>query len=134
MNITLDRDCYFNCRLLVSSHSAQIKTNTNRLNHKYFKYSSIGLHLLYHGSYFCAYGIEEKLPPDFTQLYTIHAIHRDLPELMEPSLIAFALISNRDIAAYRQVFNILSLKMFEEFGGMGAPKVFQQKKSFRLFV
>ena len=82
----------------------------------------LGLHLLYHGNQFCADG-SYRVPDAFSQLYSIHAVHQQLPDYMEATLIAFALLARKDFPTYRQVFDVLSEKLHEEFGGIGGPKV-----------
>lgn len=42
---------------------------------------------------------------------------------MESTLIAFALLVAKDQPTYRHVFDVLAEKVFDEFGGLGGPKV-----------
>lgn len=74
--------------------------------------------------YFSCDGTFEKCPKEFGQIYALHAIHHNLPERMESTLIAFALIKGKSEADYRKFFEILQNKVIEEFGNLGGAKCF----------
>jgi hypothetical protein len=73
--------------------------------------------------YFCSDGTFEKSPKQFYQVYSLHAIHHQLPQKMEATLIAFALMKTKTENDYRRFFELLSAKVQEEFGNQGVPKV-----------
>jgi hypothetical protein len=73
--------------------------------------------------FFCCDGTFEKSPKQFVQVYSLHAIHHELPQKMEATLIAFALMKTKSENEYRRFFDILSDKVQEEFGNLGGPKV-----------
>uniref|UniRef100_A0A1I8C1C6 CxC1 domain-containing protein n=1 Tax=Meloidogyne hapla TaxID=6305 RepID=A0A1I8C1C6_MELHA len=60
-------------------------------------------------------------PHGFAQLYTFHAVHHSIPE--EAHLCAFALLPNTASSTYIKLFDIISRKLFSEFGDHGIQKL-----------
>ncbi|KAI1719035.1 MULE transposase domain-containing protein [Ditylenchus destructor] len=56
------------------------------------------------------------LPHKFLEVYTLHAIHHDLPDRSQATLSAFALMTAKDQASYTKMFEELSRKMHSLFG------------------
>lgn len=74
--------------------------------------------------YFSCDGTMPLTPKPFYQIYSLHGVHADLPERMESSLIAYALLPGKEEQHYLQFFNVLSLKVQQEFGDIGGAKTF----------
>ncbi|KAI1713159.1 hypothetical protein DdX_09231 [Ditylenchus destructor] len=56
------------------------------------------------------------LPHKFLEVYTLHAIHHDLPDRSQATLSAFVLMTAKDQASYTKMFEELSRKMHSLFG------------------
>jgi hypothetical protein len=83
----------------------------------------LGIKLLHDLSIFTCDGTFDKCPSKFSQIYSIHGVHSELPERAESSLVAYGLMCGRSTQHYRIFFDTLSQKVHEEFGDQGSKKV-----------
>ena len=81
-----------------------------------------GVHLLHSTYHIVCDGNFKFQPEGFGQVYTFHAVRSDLPDRSEAFLIAIALLTNKERVTYNKLFDRLTLKLHEEFGGLGAIK------------
>uniref|UniRef100_A0A915N9J5 MULE transposase domain-containing protein n=1 Tax=Meloidogyne javanica TaxID=6303 RepID=A0A915N9J5_MELJA len=81
----------------------------------------MGINLIHKCADIVCDGNSSFYPYGFAQLYTFHAVHHSIPE--EAHLCAFALLPNTSSFAYIKLFDIISQKLFTEFGDHGIQKV-----------
>ncbi|KAK0417397.1 hypothetical protein QR680_012984 [Steinernema hermaphroditum] len=60
----------------------------------------------------------------FYQIYSMHSIYQDLPQLSESVLSVIALLSSKDGEVYRKLFTEVKDALIAEFGDLGTPKQF----------
>uniref|UniRef100_A0A914MAT1 Uncharacterized protein n=1 Tax=Meloidogyne incognita TaxID=6306 RepID=A0A914MAT1_MELIC len=80
----------------------------------------MGINLIHKCADIVCDGNSSFYPYGFAQLYTFHAVHHSIPE--EAHLCAFALLPNTSSVAYIKLFDIISQKLFTEFGDHGIQK------------
>ena len=61
--------------------------------------------------YFACNGNFDYSPAPFKQIYAIYALHLDLPQRMERTLVAFALMPTKEVNQYTHFFDVLSQRV-----------------------